>query len=134
MDSSKSILFCHMVPCACGKNRTFGLCLLTGSELQNVIRYRPACVWKESNFRPLSYQDSVLPLNYTRTQRINPYFILNERTGYIPDISGQRSTIKLHTHFTSLKNVRSPNDTSNISIKGLFCKQKSSRFLERIFG
>ncbi len=24
------------------------------------------CVWKESNLRPLSYQDSVLPLNYTR--------------------------------------------------------------------
>ena len=24
------------------------------------------CAWKESNLRPLSYQDSVLPLNYTR--------------------------------------------------------------------
>src|SRR3989338_8822922 len=31
--------------------------------LQNhLVRLR--CVWKESDLRPLSYQDSVLPLNY----------------------------------------------------------------------
>ena len=29
-------------------------------------RQSSLCAWKESNFRPLSYQDSVLPLNYTR--------------------------------------------------------------------
>src|SRR3990167_377225 len=35
----------------------------TSYLLQNhLVRLR--CVWKESDLRPLSYQDSVLPLNY----------------------------------------------------------------------
>ena len=57
----------------------------------------------ESNHGPLSYQDSVLPLNYTRTQGIM-YFIENERTGGIDisPISGQRSTTELYTHVATL--------------------------------
>ena len=37
----------------------------------NFLKVRYWCEWKESNLRPLSYQDSVLPLNYTRACRAN---------------------------------------------------------------
>ena len=37
----------------------------------NFLKVRLWCEWKESDLRPLSYQDSVLPLNYTRACSAN---------------------------------------------------------------
>ncbi len=54
------------------------LCLTESSELLQTNTFRPLCVYMESDHGPLSYQDSVLPLNYTRTQGIM-YLFGNER-------------------------------------------------------
>ena len=54
----------------------------------------------ESNHGPLSYQDSVLPLNYTRTQGIMS-FVGNERTVSI-DISRYQDSV-LPLNYTRLR-------------------------------